>query len=137
MPTMQIARSGRSGAPSINGATSMPGTFAGNNMFLDPVIRAESMSVANVNFAPCSRTHWHTHAGGQLLTVLAGSGWICGRGEEPVRISVGDVVWCPPGTTHWHGADDMSYMVHQAVTFGSTEWHEVVGDEEYGEKKAE
>lgn len=99
MPTMQFARAGRSGAPLLDGDTAMPGAFSGNNVFLDPVIRADNMSVANVNFAPCARTNWHTHAGGQLLTVLAGSGWICGRGEEPIRLSVGDVVWCPPTGT--------------------------------------
>lgn len=137
MPRMQFARSARSGAPSVHGNTAIPNAFSGSNVFIDPVIRTEDMSVANVNFAPCARTHWHTHGGGQLLTVLAGSGWVCDKGSEPVKLSVGDVVWCPPGTTHWHGADDKSYMVHQAVSFGSVEWREAVEDEEYGKKNAE
>lgn len=51
-----------------------------------------------------------------------------------MKISVGDVVWCPPGTTHWHGADDGSYMVHQAVSIGGVEWGNAVSDDEYQRK---
>ena len=82
-----------------------------------------------------ARTYWHHHEGGQFLHVLAGSGWICDKGGRPQKITVGDVIWCPPGTTHWHGADDASYMVHQAVSHGKLEWRDEVGDEEYGQKK--
>ena len=89
-----------------------------------------------MNFAPCARTYWHTHEKGQLLRVQAGSGWICDKGGKPTRIGVGDVIWCPPGTTHWHGAGDRSYMVHQASSFGGVEWLEEVKDEEYGKKDA-
>ena len=52
-----------------------------------------------------------------------------------MKIAAGDVVWCPAGTTHWHGAGEGGYMVHQAVTLGSVEWLEEVEDEEYAEKK--
>lgn len=103
-------------------------------MLLEPVLLADGISVGNVNFPCGARTNWHHHEGGQLLRVLAGNGWICDKGGEPKRIRQGDVIWCPPGTTHWHGADDDSYMVHQAVSHGKVEWYDAVGDEEYSKK---
>lgn len=101
---------------------------------MDPVIAAEGMNVANVTFTPCGGTHWHTHEKGQLLKTLAGAGWVCDLGGEPVNISMGDVIWCPPGTTHWHGADDNSYMCHQAASFGGVGWKAEVSDDEYAKK---
>lgn len=131
---MQLSRSGRSGDPSLHGNTAIPGAFCGGNVYIDPIQKAENVSVANVNFAPGARTHYHTHEGFQLLTVVAGSGWICDQGSKPVRISVGDVIYCPPGTTHWHGADDESYMVHTAVSVGGVKWLQMVDDTEYASK---
>jgi quercetin dioxygenase-like cupin family protein len=124
----------RTGAPSVHAPSAIPNAFTGNDVYIDPVLSAEGISIANVNFSPCARTHWHTHAGGQLLRVLAGSGWLCDEGREPVKINAGDVIWCPPGTTHWHGADDGSYMIHQAVSLGGVQWGAEIGDNEYGKK---
>ncbi|KAK7906222.1 hypothetical protein LTR67_000948 [Exophiala xenobiotica] len=135
-PTMTISRHSRAGVPSINGTESMK-TFTGGTVWVDLVVSAPGgeLSVANVNFAPCARTNWHRHENGQVLRVTAGSGWICDRGGQPVRIDVGDVIWCPPGTVHWHGADDDSYMVHQATSLGKAEWLEPVTDDVYKAKK--
>jgi quercetin dioxygenase-like cupin family protein len=105
-------------------------TFTGD-VWADPVITEEGFAILNVMFTPCARTHWHTHEGGQLLIVKAGSGWVCDKGGEPQRINVGDVIWCPPGTTHWHGGDKGSYMLHTAITHGAMTWHEPVSEEEY------
>jgi quercetin dioxygenase-like cupin family protein len=91
--------------------------------------------IGNVTFNPCTRTNWHTHERGQLLRVVAGSGWICDRGEEAQRIKEGDMVWCPPGTDHWHGSDDGSCMTHLAIGLGLSEWLEPVTDEVYAKKK--
>ena len=134
MPEMTITRAGRAGKPSLHANEAIPNAFSGNNVYVDPVLGAEGMSVANVTFTPCGRTYWHTHEKGQLVKVLAGAGWICDRGGKPTRISVGDVIWCPPGTTHWHGADDDSYLCHQVASFGGVEWLEEVKDEEYAAK---
>lgn len=41
---------------------------------------------------------------------------------------------CPADTTHWHGADDKSYMVHQAISLGKTTWLEEVSQEELAGK---
>ncbi len=50
-------------------------------------------------------------------------------------IRPGDVVSCPPGVKHWHGATPGSAMTHLAVTGNvdgkSVEWMEKVTDEQY------
>lgn len=102
---------------------------------MDRAHRGEGIMIVHVMFTPCARTHWHTHENGQFLRVLAGSGWVCDKGDEPQRLNVGDSVWCPAGTTHWHGADDGTYMVHLAVSHGTTSWLDPVTDEEYNGKK--
>jgi quercetin dioxygenase-like cupin family protein len=131
MPEMQIARSGSK--PCVHGPSLLKNAFTGD-AYINPVHAAEGLNVSNVNFTPCARTYWHTHGGGQLLTVLAGSGWVCDKGAKPVKIMAGDVVWCPPGTTHWHGADEESYMVHQALSLGDVEWLDAVNEEEYSKR---
>ncbi|KAJ5601245.1 RmlC-like cupin [Penicillium lagena] len=105
-------------------------TFTGE-VYLDLILMESTAALANVTFTPCARTHWHTHEGGQMIHVSSGSGWICDKGKEARRITAGDVIWAPPGTTHWHGADDGSIMTHFVVGIGETKWHEQVTDEEY------
>jgi quercetin dioxygenase-like cupin family protein len=100
-------------------------------------IYADAGPVVNINhvmFTPGARTYWHTHEHGQMLRVLAGSGWVCDKGGEPRRLNVGDTVWCDAGTTHWHGGDDGSFMLHLAVSHGKTVWLDEVSDEEYRAK---
>jgi quercetin dioxygenase-like cupin family protein len=94
-----------------------------------------TININQVMFTPGARTYWHTHEHGQLLRVMAGSGWICDKGGEPRRLNVGDTAWCSAGTTHWHGGDDGSFMMHLAVSHGKTEWHGEVSQEEYAKKK--
>ncbi|KAJ5133474.1 uncharacterized protein N7443_004896 [Penicillium atrosanguineum] len=108
-------------------------TFSGD-VYLDPIHMGKDASIANVTFTPCARTHWHTHEKGQMIKVIAGSGWICDKGEIPQRLKTGDVVWAPAGTTHWHGADNESIMTHFVLGIGSTVWHEAVTDDEYSQK---
>ncbi|KAL4886869.1 RmlC-like cupin domain-containing protein [Aspergillus karnatakaensis] len=81
-----------------------------------------SGSAATVLFEPGARTFWHRHEGGQILRVLAGTGWIADPGVPPRRIYTGDTIWCEANTTHWHGADEGSYLVHLAISLGGTEW---------------
>jgi len=38
------------------------------------------------------------------------------EGEPIVEIRAGDVIWCPPGHKHWHGATPTTAMTHIAVT---------------------
>jgi quercetin dioxygenase-like cupin family protein len=51
-------------------------------------------------------------------------------------IRAGDVVWCPPGVKHWHGATSATAMTHLAVTATADDgknvnWMEKVSDEQY------
>ena len=46
-----------------------------------------------------------------------------------------DLVWCPPGVKHWHGATPTTAMMHLAVT-GTADgrnvtWMEKVSDEQH------
>ena len=110
-------------------------TFTGQ-VWADPVISnaAEGITINNVIFTPCARTHWHHHEDGQVLQVTVGSGWVCEKGGKPQKINVGDIIWSPAGTTHWHGADEGSLMSHLAVSLGKTTWFEAVTEEEYAQK---
>ncbi|KAL4875150.1 cupin domain-containing protein [Aspergillus karnatakaensis] len=109
-------------------------TFTGD-VFLELLHRDTNTATANVTFTPCARTHWHTHEGGQILKVTTGTGWICDRGGVPQKIKAGDVIVAPPGTTHWHGADEGSLMTHFVVGLGETKWLEAVSEEEYKKRE--
>lgn len=118
----------------IKPRTTIRGTPSGHftgEVQLERAHHDANISVNTVNFAPGARTHWHRHTGGQLLQVVAGSGWVCEEGGVPQRITAGDVVWCPVGGRHWHGAERGSFLVHLAVSIGETVWDGPVGDAEY------
>jgi len=93
------------------------------------------VSVASVTFEPGARTAWHTHPLGQTLIVTSGCGWTQCEGEPIVEIRAGDVIWCPPGHKHWHGATMTTAMTHiavqEALNGKNVEWLEKVTDEQY------
>ena len=92
---------------------------------------------AYVTFEPGARTHWHIHPKGQALIVTAGTGYVQEWGKEPVLIQPGDVVWCPAGVKHWHGATAKNAMTHLAISEKSDKvvtWLEPVSDEQYPQK---
>jgi quercetin dioxygenase-like cupin family protein len=78
------------------------------------------VSVSVIRFSAGSRNHWHRHAGGQLLHVVEGEGWVQSRGETAQRIHAGDSVSAAPGEEHWHGAGGAAAMAHIAVSVGET-----------------
>ncbi|QWK81236.1 (R)-mandelonitrile lyase [Ochrobactrum sp. BTU1] len=92
-------------------------------------------SAALVTFEPGARNNWHTHPFGQTLIVVSGRGWTQSEGEEKVEIRAGDVIWCPPGEKHWHGATATTAMSHIAITEAldgqSATWLDPVTDEQY------
>jgi len=51
------------------------------------------------------------------------------------KIRPGDVVWCPPGKKHWHGATAATAMSHIAIVEKldgkGVDWLEKVSDEQY------
>ena len=105
---------------------------------IDPLNTAKDParhSCAAVTFEPGARTNWHTHPLGQTLIVTAGCGWTQCKGEAIVEIRAGDVIWCPPGHKHWHGATSTTAMTHiaiqEALDGSPVDWLEPVTDAEY------
>jgi quercetin dioxygenase-like cupin family protein len=95
-----------------------PAEFFTGTVRLDPLFSAPAparVMTASVTFEPGARTAWHTHPLGQILIVTAGCGLTQCEGEAPVRIRAGDVIWCPPGHKHWHGAAPDTAMTHIAI----------------------
>ncbi len=105
---------------------------------LDPLHQAPGPArvvAVSVTFEPGARTAWHAHPLGQTLIVTAGCGLVQSRGGPVRTIRAGDVVWCPPGEEHWHGAAPTTAMTHIAILEhldGKTvDWMEKVDDETY------
>jgi quercetin dioxygenase-like cupin family protein len=120
--------------PSVRGpAENFTGTVR-----IDPLFSARSPARATgayVTFEPCSRTNWHTHPLGQTLIVTSGCGFVQSWGQ-PIRVlRPGDVVQCPPGEKHWHGASRTTPMTHIAIQEELNgkvgDWLERVTDEQY------
>ncbi|MBU68620.1 MAG: cupin [Cupriavidus sp.] len=116
-----------------------PEQFFTGRIRLDPLYDATdsiNASGAYVTFEPGARSAWHTHPKGQYLIVTQGVGRTGEWGKPVQEIKPGDVVWCPPGVKHWHGAAPNTAMMHLTVT-GHDEknqnvtWMEKVSDEQY------
>jgi len=130
--TQQITRAGS--LPSVAGSNE---TFTGR-VRVDPVWAADdhlNASGAIVTFEPGARSAWHTHPNGQRLVVVSGVGLTQEWGKPVQVIRPGDVVACPPGVKHWHGAAPTTAMSHLAVTATAdgrnVTWMEKVSDEQY------
>jgi quercetin dioxygenase-like cupin family protein len=129
---MEIKRSGTQ--PSGKG----PAEYFTGAVRIDPLNDAPEPArvlCASVTFEPGARTAWHTHPLGQTLIVTSGVGWTQCWGEKREDIRAGDVVWCPPGKKHWHGATPNTAMTHIAIAEKlngkAVEWMEHVTDEQY------
>jgi 4-carboxymuconolactone decarboxylase len=92
-------------------------------------------SGGSVAFEPGARTAWHSHPGGQILIVTAGTGRVQRWGDPIEEVRAGDVVRIPAGQKHWHGASPRASMTHLAITEPrdemSVHWMEQVSDEQY------
>lgn len=64
---------------------------------------AGSPELHYVVFEPGTINNWHTHEGGQILIATDGVGYHQIEGEPVQVLHPGDVAYCPPGETHWHG----------------------------------
>ena len=129
---MELKRVGSQ--PSAKG----PEEYFTGTVRIDPLHAAPSpsrVSVARVTFEPGARSAWHTHPLGQTLVVTAGCGWTQCEGGPITEIRAGDVIWCPPGHKHWHGAAPTTSMTHLAIQEAldgvAVVWLEKVTDEQY------
>lgn len=119
-------------------STTGPAAYFTGEVRVDPLFAptdAAPYSGAYVTFAAGARSAWHTHPAGQRLVVTAGTGWTQVWGGKVTELHAGDVVWCPPGVKHWHGATAGSSMTHLALTGTvdgkNVDWMEQVTDGEY------
>jgi quercetin dioxygenase-like cupin family protein len=129
---MEIIRNGSQ--PSVAG----PAEYFTGKVRIDAPFKGSGdacVSGATVTFEPGARSAWHTHPLGQTLIVTAGKGWTQCEGESIVEINAGDIIVCPPGHKHWHGATPTTAMTHIAIQEAKdgkvVEWMEKVTDEEY------
>jgi quercetin dioxygenase-like cupin family protein len=129
---MEIKRNGSQ--PSGKG----PAEYFTGAVRVDPLFQAPDparVSGASVTFEPGARSAWHTHPLGQTLIVTSGFGWTQCWGGPIEEIRPGDVIWCPPGVKHWHGATPNAAMTHIAIQEAQNgkvvDWMEKVSDEQY------
>jgi quercetin dioxygenase-like cupin family protein len=116
----------------VGDATKGPADRFTGDVWMWPRIGAtEHTEVRVALFTPGARTAWHRHPAGQVLHVTEGVGLVQSRGGVREEIRVGDTVTTAPGEWHWHGAARGTFMVHLAVSGGTTEWAEQVTDDEY------
>jgi quercetin dioxygenase-like cupin family protein len=125
--TEQSRPATRGPAENFTGEVSVKPIFGPNEV--------RTTSAAEVTFTSCARTAWHTHPGGQTLIVTSGTGWVQQRGGPKQQINPGDVIWTPPGATHWHGATTAGPMTHIAiqdiVDGRAVDWAEHVTEDVY------
>ncbi|MGF6090282.1 (R)-mandelonitrile lyase [Pseudomonas sp. 18173] len=128
----QISRAG------TQASVAGPADYFTGRVRVDPLFPATdeiNASGAYVSFEPGARSAWHTHPAGQRLVVTSGVGLVQEWGKPMQEIHPGDVIVCPPGVKHWHGAAATSAMTHLAVTGSvdgkSVQWLEKVTDEQY------
>jgi quercetin dioxygenase-like cupin family protein len=94
---------------------------------------------SNVTFTPGARSHWHTHAAGQILLVTEGVGYYQEKGQPIRLLRKGEVVQAQPGVEHWHGASPQQGMTHISLNVntekGIVDWGRAVTDQEYASYK--
>lgn len=93
----------------------------------------ESVRMLEVHFTPGSRTGWHSHAGGQLLHVIAGTGVVVNNHGNKINLEAGDTIETPADDLHWHGAAPDSPLLQVSITTkGRAQWTgDSVGDADY------
>jgi quercetin dioxygenase-like cupin family protein len=133
-----------SGTQSISRAAARTSVSGPSDYFtgtarIDPLFPSNETahySGAYVTFDPGARSAWHVHPAGQHIVVTSGSGRTGVWGGPVEEIGEGDVVWCPPGVKHWHGAAPTSAMTHLVITGyldgENVVWKEKVTDAQYG-----
>jgi quercetin dioxygenase-like cupin family protein len=91
----------------------------------------EDMQNTRVRFEPGARTHWHSHAGGQVLVVQEGNGRMQQAGGPIREMAPGDAIFTAPGVAHWHGADPNRGVVLLSFYIGKVTWQQPVAESEY------
>ncbi len=132
---LDLTKYARSGVFPLGSENTAYAKYFVGQSYLQP-LTTEGVGIANVTFEPKCRNNWHIHhKGGQILLVTSGRGYYQEWGKPAQELKAGDVVNIPAEIKHWHGAAKDSWFAHIAIAIpsdnASTEWLEVVDDEEY------
>ncbi len=76
---------------------------------------ARQLGLTLVHFSPGARNKFHTHTTDEICIVTAGKGILATDEGERV-VTLGDIVYLPPGEKHWHGATKDSAFSHMSLT---------------------
>ena len=103
------------------------------------MLAEQGVAIGSVTFEPGARSNWHIHPVGQVLVITSGVGRTQEWGKPVQEVRPGDVVICPVGVKHWHGAAPNSSMSHISICEEKepgkvVEWMEKVTDEQYNGK---
>jgi quercetin dioxygenase-like cupin family protein len=82
-----------------------------------------AQNAAIVRFPPGVHNKRHSHSGGQLLVGIEGRGFVQ-TDSEYLDINVGDVILCPSGEVHRHGAQANSVFAHLTIAGGEGTWYD-------------
>ncbi len=138
-----VAVSAQQPAPSLSAAVPAPQpgvlgpapNFVGNTTTLD----TKAYSIGRRIFAAGGHNAtWHAHTAGQLVFGEAGRGRMQIKGQPVKELAVGDSVFIPGGSFHWHGASANENFTMVYITMGEskTSQGEPVREGEYlGSKK--
>lgn len=113
-------------------------TFTGD-VWVDTVFAGghDQARLSAVRFAPCARSHWHSHRLGQTLHITEGIALLGSRDGTVIEARPGDTIRTAPGEEHWHGAGPDRFMAHLVLMDGDgdeapqTVWGEPVTDAVY------
>lgn len=92
-----------------------PAEFFTGNAWVHGLVADDSTfstSAGNVMFDAGARSNRHSHPSGQLSLVTAGKDFHQIKDRPEQGIGKDDVVECPAGQAHWHGASADSGMTH-------------------------
>lgn len=92
---------------SFTGATYISPMIANDDIYHFP-------QTNNVTFEPGARSSWHSH-GGMVMLVTGGVGYYQEKGKAAQIIRRGDVIECPEGVRHWHGAAPNSWFSQMVI----------------------
>jgi 4-carboxymuconolactone decarboxylase len=112
----------------LSGGEEGTGTFSGRVTLRSLARIDQPAGMAVVHFHEGARTHWHSHAGGQVLHVLTGRGRVQSEGQPVEELLPGDFVLAEAGEKHWHGAAEGASMAHISLAVGDPAWFEPVED---------
>jgi quercetin dioxygenase-like cupin family protein len=108
--------------------------FTGNTTTLD----TKGYTVGRRVFAAgAHNATWHAHTAGQLVFGEAGRGRMQIQGQPIKELAVGESVFIPGGSFHWHGASPKENFTMVYITMGEskTSQGEPVTDDVYLGKK--